>query len=99
MKSENEKINRRSFFKSAGIAGLSSIVGASIAKAADANIPDTNDINKPKVPDVPPAPKPEKIPTRKLGKTGAEVPILSLGFGRPGGQVVLRQALDWGVNY
>jgi predicted aldo/keto reductase-like oxidoreductase len=107
MKSDDKKINsgfdklttRRSFFKSAGIAGLGSIVGASIAKAADANIPDTNDTNKPKVPDVPPPPKPEKIPTRKLGKTGIEVPILSLGFGRPGEQVVLRQAMDWGVSY
>jgi predicted aldo/keto reductase-like oxidoreductase len=84
---------RRSFFKSAGIAGLGSIVGASIARAADANIPGPNESN------VPSAPKPEKIPTRKLGKTGAEVPVLSLGFGRPGEPVVLRQAIDWGVNY
>ncbi len=99
MKNEDKKINRRSFFKSAGMAGLGSVVAASIAKGADANTSDTNDTNKPKVPDIPPAPKPEKIPTRKLGKTGAEVPILSLGFGRPGEQVVLRQALDWGVNY
>jgi predicted aldo/keto reductase-like oxidoreductase len=93
MKSDDKKINRRNFFRSAGMAGLGSIVATSIAKAADANIPGPNERNAPA------APKPEKIPTRKLGKTGAEVPILSLGFGRPGGQVVLRQALDWGVNY
>jgi uncharacterized protein len=96
MNKEDKKISRRNLFKSAGIAGLSSVVAASIVRAADANTPDAN---KPKVPDVPPAPKPEKIPTRKLGKTGAEVPILSLGFGRPGEQIVLRQALDWGVSY
>jgi predicted aldo/keto reductase-like oxidoreductase len=93
MNKEDKKISRRNLFKSAGIAGLSSVVAASIARAADANTPGLNE------PNAPPAPKPEKIPTRKLGKTGAEVPILSLGFGRPGEQIVLRQALDWGVNH
>ncbi|MGA2092112.1 MAG: aldo/keto reductase, partial [Sedimentisphaerales bacterium] len=82
----------------AGIAGLGGIIAATGAYAADANTPGPNEPNAPE-PNAPPAPKPEKIPTRKLGKTGAEVPILSLGFGRPGEQIVLRQALDWGVNH
>jgi predicted aldo/keto reductase-like oxidoreductase len=90
---DDKRVNRRSFLKTAGLAGLGSVVAASIAKAADANIPGPNE------PNTPPAPKPEKIPKRKLGKTGIEVPVLSLGFGRPGEPVVLRQALDWGVNY
>jgi uncharacterized protein len=90
---DDKRVNRRSFLKTAGLAGLGSVVAASIAKAADANIPGPNE------PNTTPAPKPEKIPKRKLGKTGIEVPILSLGFGRPGEPAVLRQALDWGVNY
>ena len=67
---KDKKINRRHFFKSAGIAGLSSVFVSSIAKAADANTPGPNE------PNAPTAPKPEKVPARKLGKTGAEVPIL-----------------------
>jgi predicted aldo/keto reductase-like oxidoreductase len=93
MKNQDNKLNRRNFLKSAGLAGLSSAIGAAGAHAADANTPDANE------PNAPPAPKPEKIPTRKLGKTGADVPILSLGLGRPAGQVVLTQALDWGVYH
>ena len=84
------KINRRNLLKSAGIAGLGGVL-AGRAFAGDVNTPDGN------LPETPPGPKPFKIPTRKLGKTGVEVPILSLGFGRPGEQVVLRQAIDWGV--
>jgi predicted aldo/keto reductase-like oxidoreductase len=87
---QDNKINRRNLLKSAGIAGLGGVLAAK-AFAQDSNTPDSNE------PNIPPAPKPEKVPTRKLGKTGVEVPILSLGFGRPGEQVVLRQAIDWGV--
>jgi hypothetical protein len=41
------------------------------------------------------------IPTRPFGKTGAQVSILSLGgmFDIPSNQLVLRQALKWGVTY
>jgi hypothetical protein len=91
-KKENQ-INRRNFLKSAGIAGVSGALGAAGVHAQDANTPDNN------IPHLPPEPIPVKIPRRKLGKTGVEVPILSLGFGRPGESVVLRQALDWGVNH
>lgn len=42
-----------------------------------------------------------KVPTRLLGKTGVQVPILSLGgiFDITSNQLVLQQALDWGVTY
>jgi len=40
-----------------------------------------------------------KVPRRKLGKTGVDVPILALGFGAAGESIVLNQSLDWGVNH
>jgi predicted aldo/keto reductase-like oxidoreductase len=87
---EDNRINRRNFLKTAGIAGVGSVIAGTKASGADANEP--NAAPKPQMPI-------QKVPKRKLGKTGVEVPVLSLGFGRPGDSVVLRQALDWGVNY
>jgi predicted aldo/keto reductase-like oxidoreductase len=89
-KKENNKINRRNFLKTAGLAGVGGIIAAAKVNAADVNEP-----NSPAAPQIPV----QKVPKRKLGKTGVEVPILSLGFGRSGEQVVLRQSLDWGVNH
>jgi len=86
---DDRRINRRNFLKTAGLAGVGSVIASAKAKAADANEP-----NKP-LPQMPV----QKVPKRKLGKTGVEVPVLSLGFGRPGEQAILRQSLDWGVNY
>ncbi|MEJ5358099.1 MAG: aldo/keto reductase [Desulfobacterales bacterium] len=42
-----------------------------------------------------------RVPTRPFGKTGIEVAILSLGgmFDIPGNQLLLRQAVRWGVTY
>lgn len=41
------------------------------------------------------------IPTRSFGRSGVKVPILSLGgmFDVPGNQLLLRRALEMGVNY
>ncbi len=41
------------------------------------------------------------LPRRKLGKTGAEVSVLALGggFDTVNNQLLLRQALNWGVNF
>jgi predicted aldo/keto reductase-like oxidoreductase len=41
------------------------------------------------------------VPTRPFGKTGAQVSILSLGgmFDIPSNQMMLKQALKWGVTY
>ncbi|MBF0258674.1 MAG: aldo/keto reductase [Desulfamplus sp.] len=43
----------------------------------------------------------EKMPTRRFGKTGVDVSILGLGcmFDVVSNQLMLRQALKWGVNY
>ncbi len=86
---DDKGIGRRNFLKTAGLMGVGGIIAAAKVNAADANGPNV------------PAAQPaiQKVPKRKLGKTGVEVPILSLGFGRPGEQAVLRQSLDWGVNH
>ncbi|MFA5240159.1 MAG: aldo/keto reductase [Phycisphaerae bacterium] len=90
MKEKQDKINRRNFLKTMGVAGLGSVFASGKAKA-DANEPNAV---KPQEP-LPPMPK------RRLGKTGVEVPILSLGtmFDVVENQVILRKALQWGINY
>jgi hypothetical protein len=42
-----------------------------------------------------------RVPTRPFGKTGVDVAILSLGgmFDIPNNQLMLRQAVKWGVTY
>jgi uncharacterized protein len=86
---DDKRINRRNFLKTAGLVGVGSVIAAAKAKAGDANEPNAPAAQSPI----------QKVPKRKLGKTGVEVPILSLGFGRPGEQAILRQSLDWGVNH
>jgi predicted aldo/keto reductase-like oxidoreductase len=80
-----------------GAAGLGSVFAPSNVKAgADAsNAADSKakaEAQKPKFP---------QVPKRTLGKTGIEVPVLSLGtvFDLVENQVILKSALQWGVNY
>ena len=49
----------------------------------------------------PPPLKPVKVPTRPFGRTGVPVSMLGLGgiFDIVSNQLVLKQALDWGVTY
>jgi predicted aldo/keto reductase-like oxidoreductase len=86
---DDKRINRRNFLKTAGLVGVGGVIAAAKTKAADINEPNVQAAQPPI----------QKVPKRKLGRTGVEVPILSLGFGRPGEQAVLRQSLDWGVNH
>ena len=79
--------NRREFVKAIGLAGL-----------AAASAPVT---------DVFAAPEPTAetagavVPRRVLGKTGVSVPILNLGgmFDTSNNQIIIKQALKWGINY
>jgi predicted aldo/keto reductase-like oxidoreductase len=99
MGDELNKLNRRDFLKTAGGAGLVSVLSAASA-FADSNSVKVSDANKAKEPNAP-ATKYPQVLRRKLGKTGVMVPILSLGgiFDIVDNQLVLRKALDWGVNY
>ena len=84
-------MERREFLKRIGAAGLGGAIAGAKGYGADANEPN--------------APAKEekiqitKVPRRKLGKTGVDVPILALGFGAAGESIVLNQSLDWGVNH
>jgi predicted aldo/keto reductase-like oxidoreductase len=88
MKENN--VSRRDFVKALGVAGVGSMVGA----AGQALAQTTN------APAAQPA-TPAKVPTRPFGKTGVQVPMLGLGgmFDITANQLVLKQALNWGVGY
>ena len=97
MKEKRNEINRRNFLKTMSVAGLGSVFASSNVKAGaeGANAADPKakaEAQKPKFP---------HVPKRKLGKTGIEVPVLSLGtvFDLVENQVILKSALQWGVNY
>jgi predicted aldo/keto reductase-like oxidoreductase len=90
MKENN--VSRRDFVKALGVVGVGSVMGAGTA-TAQTNVPG---------PAVPATPvKPEPVPTRPFGRTGVKVSLLALGgiFDTVSNQLVLKQALDWGVNY
>ncbi len=90
MKKQN-KINRRNFLKTVGTAGLGSVF---VAKQAHAD-------NEPNAANKTEQTKYPQVPVRKLGKTGVDVPILSLGamFNVSENQMILKKCLQWGVKY
>jgi hypothetical protein len=89
MNIESNKLDRRNFLKTVGASGLGVVLAAGKLKA------DANEPNGPK------KEKEEKfpqVPKRVLGKTGVEVPVLTLGFSSAEQPIVLKKALQWGVN-
>jgi predicted aldo/keto reductase-like oxidoreductase len=82
-----DRCSRREFLKTAGILGAGSLFPAAAARFVHA------------------AQKGEReamvVPTRPFGKTGANVSCLSLGgmFDIPSNQILMHQALQWGVTY
>jgi hypothetical protein len=87
-KSKGTGVTRRDFVKTVGLAGLA-VAGAGATGALAA-------------PEPPAATAPAgTTPKRKLGKTGVEVSILNLGgmFDTINNQLLLKQALKWGVTY
>ena len=82
MSKKESRWSRRSFLKTAGAAGLGSIMASmdSFALTTD---------------------RASVVPTRPFGQTGADVSILSLGgmFNIASNQLLMKQAMDWGVTY
>jgi predicted aldo/keto reductase-like oxidoreductase len=86
----DKKLTRRQFMRNGTIAaaGLGSVFTSTVPASP-------NNENKPQESSAP------KMPKRKLGKTGVEVPCLGLGtmFNLIDSQVVLRNTIKWGVKY
>jgi uncharacterized protein len=87
MKHEKKGFSRRDFLRTAGAAGIGSVLapyvgGVTGLEASEENIP-------------------SKVPTRSFGKTGVNVSILSLGgmFDIPSNQIILKQAIRLGVTH
>ena len=95
MKETQNRLNRRNFLKTAGAAGLASVLaGCESRKESEPNAVDTNAPTTAKEPEHP------QVPKRKLGKTGIEVPCLALGalFNLVENQTILQKCFQWGVN-
>ena len=83
----NNKFNRRAFLKSIGFIGIGSTLTLGNCK------------NKPE--DVYAKNNYPKVPTRRLGKTNLQVPILNHGimYNLIENQIVIHNGLKWGINY
>jgi hypothetical protein len=92
MQKNHQKLNRRDFLKTVGIAGAGSVLASTAAKGA---IDEPNETAGKKELLL------EQVPRRKLGKTGVEVPCLAMGLMSSllDNQILLRKSLDFGVNY
>ncbi|MGD8513090.1 MAG: aldo/keto reductase [Deltaproteobacteria bacterium] len=89
MTKEGKYLSRREWLKGAGAAGLGSVL-LSTGITARASSEKPTESSKPRV-----------VPTRPFGKTGVRVSCLALGgmFDIPSNQLMLKQALKWGVTY
>jgi predicted aldo/keto reductase-like oxidoreductase len=88
-KTKDADLTRREFVTTVGLASLA-VVGSGLTGAlAATEEPAANAV------------KVQNMPKRKLGKTGAEVSILCLGSlsDTINNQLLLKQALKWGVTY
>ena len=85
-KNEQKGLSRRSFIKSLGLGGMA---------ATGLTMTETMAAEDQGVKQAP------TVPRRKLGKTGVEVSILSLGgmFDTINNQLLLKQAVNWGVTH
>ncbi len=88
LKPKDPGLTRRDFMKTVGLAGLA---------AAATGVPGALAAPEPPAG----AAKAAAMPKRTLGKTGVEVPILALGgmFDTINNQLLLKQAMKWGVTY
>jgi len=89
---KDNNVSRRDFVKTLGAVGVGSMIGVS-QTLAQSNAPAATAASAPV--------KPVKIPTRPFGRTKVPVAILGPGgdFDIEANQIILKQALDWGVTY
>ncbi len=81
-------LSRRDFLSATGAAGAGAAL-FNMAKAVEAARPAQEDRGL------------QQVPTREFGRAAIQVPILSLGgmFNIPANQLLLKQAVRWGVTY
>lgn len=87
--SSGKKLSRRDFLKASAAAGAGSLVAATEALGQISPLASTAPTEL------------SRMPTRPFGNTGTAVSILGLGgmFDIPSNQLLLKQALKWGVTY
>ena len=89
MQKKRKGCSRRQFLKLAGVTGLGSLLGtqAGAAPPSEGSLARQNETLK--------------VPTRPFGRSGRQVSILALGgmFDIAANQLMLKQALRWGVTY
>jgi len=89
MSRKEKDFSRRNFLKAAGAVGIGSLLTVTRTWAGKPGLLAESKVGHP------------LVPTRRFGKTGVDVSILSLGgiFDITSNQLVLHQALEWGVTY
>jgi uncharacterized protein len=94
----SNKLNRRNFLKTVGVAGLGSVIASKAM--ADSPVPSKVEGNEPNASAEKQQNETPQVPTRKFGKTGVDVSALSLGaMGLVDNQVILTSSLKWGITY
>jgi predicted aldo/keto reductase-like oxidoreductase len=95
MRDKQNRINRRNFLQTAGVAGIGSLLAGCRKKQQP---PDNVDANLVKTSS---KDQSAQVPRRKLGRTDAEIPVLSLGTFQVDvdNQILLRKTLEAGVNF
>ncbi len=88
--SDDKSLSRRRFLKAASVLGTGSLVWPRWVHGQSGSQPSARDSLDSHV-----------VPTRPFGRTGAHVSCLSLGgmFDIPSNQLLLRQAVRWGVTH
>jgi predicted aldo/keto reductase-like oxidoreductase len=89
MSRKEKDFSRRNFLKAAGAVGIGSLLTVTGTWAGKPGLLAESKVGHP------------LVPARPFGKTGVDVSILSLGgiFDITSNQLVLHQALEWGVTY
>jgi hypothetical protein len=88
MSDEKTGFSRRSFLKTAGIAGIGTIISPSFSPGKETGEKALSAAD-------------DTVPKRPFGKTGEKVSILGLGgmFDIPSNQLLMKQSVKWGVTY